>query len=315
MQQQATIMNRHRPQTPGFTLVELLVVIGIIAVLISVLLPALSKARRSAATVQCSSNMRQIAIAMLGYITDNKGNFPPTATPAIPGVYPNGWWWANELVRGKYVNTPGISVYSRPGLTVNDKKFNRNNPFRCPEGVDEDDAGNGTADYPTHSPNNCYTIDNDGSPGAAAEGFGIPSWYMLNSRVVNTAGDNVVPGGKRCSAFAWFNSSTTADSFKEAKWQRHIRYVRRSAELIMLVESSNPNWYDQNGSSSQPTLYLRRLGARHGRKTADGRNAFTNFAFFDGHVGLYPTLPYQTPQWNVDNYMRDTVFWINKQAK
>src|SRR4051812_29597842 len=78
----------------AFTLVELLVVIGIIAVLISVLLPALSKARRSAATVQCSSNMRQIAIAMLGYINDNKGNFPPTATPAIPGVYPYGWWWA-----------------------------------------------------------------------------------------------------------------------------------------------------------------------------------------------------------------------------
>src|SRR6476620_197977 len=62
----------------AFTLVELLVVIGLIAVLISVLLPALSKARRSAATAQCASNMRQISAAMLTYINANKGRHPPS---------------------------------------------------------------------------------------------------------------------------------------------------------------------------------------------------------------------------------------------
>lgn len=75
---------KRNPQ--GFTLVELLVVIGIIAVLISVLLPALNKARAQANVTACMANMKQLMNAWVLYANDNRGNLPFAET-SIAGTY------------------------------------------------------------------------------------------------------------------------------------------------------------------------------------------------------------------------------------
>src|SRR5688500_1207553 len=61
----------------GFTLVELLVVIGIIAILVSILLPALSKIHEHARRTQCASNMRQCTLGLIIYANEFKGWLPP----------------------------------------------------------------------------------------------------------------------------------------------------------------------------------------------------------------------------------------------
>ncbi|MEO0964650.1 MAG: DUF1559 domain-containing protein [Planctomycetota bacterium] len=80
-------MTRHHTSRRAFTLIELLVVISIIALLISILLPALQAARSTAETIACGSNLRQIGIALAAYETDQQ-----TLPPGYTGFSPYNDW-------------------------------------------------------------------------------------------------------------------------------------------------------------------------------------------------------------------------------
>lgn len=101
---------------PGFTLVELLVVIGIIAMLMSILLPALSRAQEAARQVACLSNLRQLAAAAAVYLSDNDGAYPPAQwnnAPANPTIY-NAW----DFTRAGSDVTPGLLWQGRTNMKV-----------------------------------------------------------------------------------------------------------------------------------------------------------------------------------------------------
>jgi prepilin-type N-terminal cleavage/methylation domain-containing protein len=101
---------RRSASASGFTLVELLVVLAIIAVLISVLLPALHKARIAAMKVQCSSNLRQCGTYLFMYANDNNACLPPFITGTN-----YSWSWLSST------NVPQYSAWNAPYQThIND---------------------------------------------------------------------------------------------------------------------------------------------------------------------------------------------------
>jgi len=123
-----------RQRRHGFTLVELLVVIGVIALLISILMPALNSARSAARLVQCQSNFKQIHNALLMYANANRGYLPYASSAA-------GFDATKEVYTtnaSTYLELSGI--LGTTSVDPTDTNAEINQVFRCVEGVNPDEA-------------------------------------------------------------------------------------------------------------------------------------------------------------------------------
>ena len=103
----------HHGRQTGFTLVELLVVIGIIAVLIAVVLPALINARRAANDLACASQLRQLVTATVMYHGENRHYPDPRDVPAFASPVPMFLHESTMNAVGKYLGWPELSGAER----------------------------------------------------------------------------------------------------------------------------------------------------------------------------------------------------------
>lgn len=157
----------------AFTLVELLVVIGIIAVLVAILLPALNRARDQANTTQCLSNLRQIGLAIINYAAENQGYLVPGRyTSQVGAAEPENW--ATILVNSGYLPTP--PQVPSTNIAWQDTSFGTS-VFRCPNGMNN--RGDITGMVGPMTP-----IDPMGSVftrvDSSSTGVRVDTWYGIN---------------------------------------------------------------------------------------------------------------------------------------
>ena len=302
-------MNAHKR---AFTLVELLVVVGIIAILVAILLPSLSKARAQATLVQCQSNLRQIGLAVALYSGANGGVFCPTLEwghapnkPANTTTATNGWYdeeWVLILVSGGYIPDPNISpsddVTSAPSIlvcpAVRNSLLSTNITTLTGIGSSTDGFNRRESDWlsPGLIADEGYGINGCNYTGTLTNPSGGSS--PVSGTSANDASVNSGPGGPytgACDVLDLPMGPISADAVNEPCSPLHkMTSFNQSSSVVM--------FYDGSGLNGMISKEYRISGARHGIFLPNPpanllRNGFnvsgiTNVLFLDGHVESAP---------------------------